>query len=129
MNRFDSGKIPIFYIMGDIIYWGILRTAAVIAVSWFLRGYMDYQYWWPAVILLIYGVIIYPAVVQYRLFRERTQGVRETTLCSFCKHFEETAVLCTRYDEHPTEKHIPCGGMEWEPKSGDGDDLPDEMAR
>jgi len=40
----------------------------------------------------------------------------ENTLCSSCKHFDESAVLCMKYDKHITKDEIPCGGIHWEMK-------------
>lgn len=65
--------------------------------------------------LSIYGVIIHPAVIQYRLFMEENKDIIKNTLCSSCKHFDETAVLCLKYDQHPTLKNLPCEGADWEP--------------
>ena len=33
------------------------------------------------------------------------------------EHFESSAQICSKYDEHITENHIPCEGMDWEPHS------------
>lgn len=102
--------------MGEIVFWVIIRTAIVIPVIWLIKPYMDYGFWWTVGILLIYGAIIHPAVVKYKHFEEESQPVLEGTLCSKCKHFDGSAVLCMLYDEHPTEEYIPCGGNDWEPK-------------
>jgi len=61
-------------------------------------------------------LIVHPAMVSYRWFEERNKKVIESTLCSSCKHFDQSAVLCIKYDKHPTENYVPCDGVDWEPK-------------
>jgi hypothetical protein len=102
--------------MGGIIYWTIIRIAILIPLLWIATNYIEFKYWWMVVTMSIYGIIIHPAFIQYRLFREENEEVITNTLCSSCKHFDETAVLCLKYDEHPTEDEIPCEGSDWEPK-------------
>ena len=82
--------------MGGIIYWTIIRIAILIPLLWIATDYIEF--------------------IQYKLFREENYEVITNTLCSSCKHFDETAVLCLKYDEHPTEDKIPCEGAAWEPK-------------
>lgn len=103
--------------MGSIVFWGIIRTAILIPVLWFLYGIMDYRYWWMFGLLAIYGVILHPAMIQYRMFLEENKQILTNTLCSTCKNFDKTAVLCLMHDQHPTEDEIPCGGVDWEPES------------
>ena len=103
--------------MGQIVLWTLVRIAVLIPVLWLAAGYVDYQFWWTIFILAVYGVVIHPAVVQYKNFVTRNKEVLEDTICSTCKHFDKSAVLCTMYDEHPKEDYIPCGGVDWEPKS------------
>jgi hypothetical protein len=102
--------------MGEIVFWTIIRIVILIPIIWAARGFMDYSVWWSASILAIYGVIIHPTIVHYQLFREKNKDIIEYTLCSSCKYFDETAVLCLKYDEHPTRDYLPCGGVDWEPK-------------
>ncbi len=102
--------------MGEIIFWGIIRTAIVIVVAWMMLDYSDYKFWWSAVIISIYVIIIHPAIIQYQLFLQKNKRILTDTLCSRCKHFDETAVLCVKYDEHPTERYVPCNGEDFEPK-------------
>ena len=63
----------------------------------------------------MYGVIIHPAMIQYRMFLHDNDAIINNTLCSSCKHFDKTAVLCQKYDQHPTLKNLPCEGLDWEP--------------
>jgi hypothetical protein len=102
--------------MGGIVFWGIIRTAILIPVLWILQGMMEYKYWWWFGILSVYGVIIHPAMIQYRLFVDENKEIINNTLCSSCKHFDKTAVLCTKFDKHPTLRNLPCEGMDWELK-------------
>lgn len=102
--------------MGHIVFWGLVRTAIVIPVLWFLIEYMEYQYWWTLGIMSIYVVVIHPAVLQYKMFYEANKQIILDTLCSNCKHFDQTAVLCMKHDEHPTVDYVPCDGIDWQPK-------------
>ncbi len=102
--------------MGSIIFWGIIRTAVLIPILWLGVNYLEFQYWWLLITMAVYGVIIHPAIIQYQRFLEQNKEVILDTLCSSCKYFEETAVLCTKLDVHPTRETIPCDGIEWEPK-------------
>jgi hypothetical protein len=77
---------------------------------------MDAQLWWMVSIAAIYVLIIHPAMVSYRWFERRNKKVIESSLCSSCKNFDPSAVLCIKYDKHPTENYVPCDGVEWEPK-------------
>ena len=101
--------------MGGIIFWGIIRTGILIPALWILYGMMEYKYWWWFGILTVYGVIIHPAMIQYRMFLHDNEEIINNTLCSSCKHFDSTAVLCQKYDQHPTLKNLPCKGVDWEP--------------
>lgn len=66
--------------------------------------------------MAVYGVIIHPAVIQYKLFMETNKEIINNTLCSSCKHFDKSAVLCMKHDKHPTVDSLPCEGMHWELK-------------
>ncbi len=102
--------------MGGIVYWTLLRIAILIPLLWLAIDYIDYKFWWVIFSMSVYGVIIQPAVIQYRLFMEKNKEVISNSLCTSCKHFDETAVLCLKYDEHPTDEEVPCDGIDWEPK-------------
>jgi glucan phosphoethanolaminetransferase (alkaline phosphatase superfamily) len=102
--------------MGEIIFWGIIRTGLLILALWFSFDFIDYKFWWSAAIISIYVIIIHPAIIQMQLFKEKNKRILTDTLCSRCKHFDETAILCTKYDQHPTAHYVPCDGVDWEPK-------------
>ncbi len=106
--------------IGSIVSWAILRTAILIVLSLLAYeyvGWVDYGLWWSVTAIAFYAVVLHPMQIQYRLFKEETRRVMDGTLCSTCKYFEETGVLCSRLDEHVTEDVIPCEGELWEPKS------------
>lgn len=102
--------------MGHIVFWGLVRIAILIPALWFLLEYMEYKYWWTVGIMSVYVIVIHPAILQYKIFYEKNKRVILETLCSNCKHFDETAVLCMKHDEHPTEHYVPCDGIDWQPK-------------
>lgn len=102
--------------MGEIVFWTIIRTAITIPVLWLLIDYVDFQLWWLLCLFAIYGVIVHPAIIHYRLFEEKNRDIIESTLCSSCRHFDRSAVLCLKHDEHPTKDILPCEGLDWEPK-------------
>jgi hypothetical protein len=101
--------------MGHIIFWAIIRTAVLIPTMWALYGMVEYRYWWWMVIFGVGGIIIYPITIQYRIFIEENKEIIENTLCSTCKSFDKTAVLCMKHDKHPTLSILPCEGLDWEP--------------
>jgi len=102
--------------MGKIVFWALIRIAILIPVLWIATNWVDYKFWWILSGLAIYGVIFHPAMIQYRIFKEENREVLEDTICSQCRHFDSSAVLCMKYDEHPQEDYIPCDGIDWEPK-------------
>lgn len=102
--------------MGAIIYKFIIRLAVAILVVWFFKDHFNDRYFWIIGALTIYFFTIHPTYLAYRKFREESRAIITSTLCSSCKHFDETAVLCMKYDKHPTENYIPCEGSAWESK-------------
>ncbi|MFZ1728558.1 MAG: hypothetical protein WBQ23_09825 [Bacteroidota bacterium] len=105
--------------VGSIVSWALLRAAIVIAVSLFVIEYvhwLDYTTWVLMTLIMIYAAVIHPMQVQYRIYTDETRTVMEGSLCSSCKYFEPTGVLCSKLDEHVTEDVIPCEGELWEPK-------------
>ena len=102
--------------MGGIVYWTLIRLALTIVAVIYLSDFYTGKFWWPMVLLAIYLIVIHPAISQYKQFIRKNSPIIEDTLCSNCKHFDETAVLCMKHDEHPSQDYIPCEGMHWEPK-------------
>ena len=107
--------------MGEVVFWTIIRTAIVLPLVWVLKSYLNFDLWWAVSIVAIYGVIIHPAIIHYKLFKSKNKDVLESTLCSTCTHFDESAVLCMLHDKHPTKVFLPCEGLDWEPKSSSVD--------
>ncbi len=105
--------------MGEIVFWTIIRIFLLIPSLWILKSYIQYQTWFMLSLMSIYGVIIHPTIIHYRLFIEQNKEIIESTLCSSCKHFDESAVLCMKYDEHPSKVILPCEGEDWEPNSSE----------
>ena len=106
-----------FILMGEIVFWTIIRTAVLIPIIWILQSYIDFQFWWIINVVAIYVIIIHPAVIHYKLFEEKNKDIIESTLCSTCRHFDKTAVLCMRHDKHPSLEFLPCQGLDWEPSA------------
>lgn len=102
--------------MGEIIYKTLIRLAITILALWFLKDNFDEKYFWLISLLAIYFFTFHPTYLAYRKFTEENQAILTDTLCASCKHFDESAVLCIKYDKHPTENFIPCEGSDWEPK-------------
>jgi len=102
--------------MGEVVFWTIIRTAITILGLWIIKTQVDDQLWWMISIAAVYVLIIHPAMVSYRWFEERNKKVIDSTLCSSCISFDRSAVLCMKYDKHPTENYVPCDGVDWEPK-------------
>lgn len=105
--------------MGEIVFWTIIRIAIVIPSLWILKDYINYQIWFSISLLSIFGIIVHPTVIHYRLFMERNKEIIDSTMCSSCKNFDESAVLCLKHDEHPTTLLLPCEGFDWEPLDGE----------
>ncbi|PID58414.1 MAG: hypothetical protein CR986_07865 [Ignavibacteriae bacterium] len=101
--------------MGKIIYQGIIRLAILLPILWLAVDYFEYKYWWAVVSLTVYGFIFHPAYIQYQIWFNANKKIITNSLCSSCRHFDETAIICLKLDEHPTEKEIPCEGSAWEP--------------
>ncbi len=120
-----SGKTPYRNTIGSIVSWAILRTALVITAALLLYDYVswvDYGLWWGVTVISLYAIVIHPMQIQYRLYKDETRDVMSGTLCSSCRHFEQTGVLCMKLDEHVTVDVVPCNGELWEPHSTHRDD-------
>ncbi|OGU56389.1 MAG: hypothetical protein A2V66_06085 [Ignavibacteria bacterium RBG_13_36_8] len=101
--------------MGGIIFWTIIRVAFLIPALWLLLDWTDFKFWWAILAISLYGVVIHPAVVQYKLFVEQNKEIFNNSLCATCRHFDGSAVICMKYDKHPTIHKLPCEGIAWEP--------------
>lgn len=101
--------------MGEIVFWTIIRTGFLIVILWFSKDIWGDKYFWLIVAISFYLFVISPVITFYRKFIEKNFDVLESSLCSSCKHFDKSAVLCMKYDKHPTKDFIPCDGVSWEP--------------
>jgi len=103
--------------LGEIIYKTIIRSGLTLIVLWFLKNQVDERYFFFIVsALALFFFVINPAYMSYKHFLEKNQNIESGILCSSCKHFDKSAMLCIKYDKHPTENFIPCEGRDWEPK-------------
>lgn len=102
--------------MGEIVYKTLIRLALTLLGLWFSKVFFDEKFFWIVSILAIYLFVFNPAYLSYKKFIEDNQNIICNTLCSSCKHFNQSAVLCTKYDKHPKDNFIPCEGTDWEPK-------------
>jgi len=103
--------------LGEIVLWTLARLTISIPVVWLLKDYIYTQLWWSISFVVIFVFVFYPTLIRYKQFQEKNKTILEDTICSTCKHFDETAILCIMLDKHPTEKFIPCNGLEWEAKN------------
>ena len=106
--------------MCEIVLCTLVRITISIPLIWILKDYLSTQLWWSMSLVVIFVFVFYPAVISYRQFQDKNKKIIEDTICSSCKHFDETAVLCMKLDKHPTEDYIPCDGLEWEPINKNG---------
>ncbi len=102
--------------MGEIVYWTLIRLIILIPLVWFLQAYIDFKFWWIISLTFIYVIVIHPAFIKYKKFEEKNKDVNENSLCASCKHYNKSAVLCMKYDKHPSMTFVPCNGVDWEPK-------------
>ena len=96
-----------------------MRLFLVIPSLWIAKDYMNYQLWFTVSLLAIFGIVIHPTTIHYRLFIEKNKEIIEETLCSSCKNFDESAVLCLVHDEHPNKEYLPCDGIDWAPQDSE----------
>lgn len=110
--------------MGEIVLATLLRlslTLVFIAYTW-----LYYPYMWrvPIALLIVSLTVFLPARKSYAAFKEKQNDELSGTLCAMCKHFDATAVICLKHDEHPTREYLPCDGIDWEagkPYNASGD--------
>ncbi|HEX7356960.1 MAG TPA: hypothetical protein VF270_04550 [Ignavibacteriaceae bacterium] len=102
--------------MGEIIYKTLIRFVLTLLTLWFGKDYFGEKFFWIISILAIYFFVIHPGYLAYSKFIEENKNLITNSLCSSCIHFNESAVLCTKYDKHPTDNFIPCEGTDWNPK-------------
>jgi glucan phosphoethanolaminetransferase (alkaline phosphatase superfamily) len=102
--------------LGEIVYKTLIRFILILLTLWFSKTLFDENIFWVVSILAIFFFVFHPAYMVYKKFVDDNKNVITNSLCSTCKHFNESAVLCTKYDKHPTDNFIPCEGTDWEPR-------------
>lgn len=102
--------------MGEIVYKTLVRLGLALVILWFFKDQFNDKFFWIISFLAIFFIVINPAYISYKSFIENNKKIFSETLCSSCKQFDQSAVLCIKYDKHPTENFIPCEGKDWVPK-------------
>jgi hypothetical protein len=110
--------------VGTIIFRALVKISMIILSTWFVMEYYPFQVQqylsMPIPLLaiaLIYFIAVFPAYRQYQQFHHDSKRRVGGTLCSKCRYYDGTGVICTLYDEHVSKTHIPCGGESWEAKN------------
>jgi hypothetical protein len=103
--------------VGAIIYWGLVRFAVVLAVSWLLYSYVpNYGEWWSLFFVAVSVVVIYPAQIAWRKHIATVRSANQNALCATCKNLALSEALCKVTDEHVRIDYTPCEGAAWEPR-------------
>ncbi|NBO69386.1 MAG: hypothetical protein EBU66_07700 [Bacteroidetes bacterium] len=102
---------------GTVVLGGMIRLSILVITMWWISDYWEFHQFWPLFSILVVMIVFYPAYREMSLFSESVESVAESTMCGSCMHFESSAQICSKYDEHITEQYIPCEGMDWEPHS------------
>lgn len=102
---------------GSIVAGTIFRTAIIIILALTLNSIFDFRSNWVIILLVLWFLVAYPAYKKYQKFSDEEDKLSESIICGSCIHFDKSAQLCTIYDQHVKEDFIPCGGLDWEPKS------------
>ncbi len=101
---------------GSIVWGLVLRSAIIIFLSIIIVQYYEaYKYWWVSLFALWF-LAAWPAYLQWQTFSKRMEKFEEDTLCGTCRHFDPSSQMCKIYDEFVSKEHVPCEGMDWEPK-------------
>jgi len=119
----EAGEVTPIFTTGSIVWGVLLRSAIIIFLSFILMSLVENRKYWWVTLLLLWLFAAYPGWKQYQEYKKHVEEVTESTLCGKCIHFDETSQLCKLYDEHISENYIPCGGVDWEPKSFEKDDF------
>jgi hypothetical protein len=115
-HLFDSRPAPEVTV-GTIVFRALVKLLILMLVSWFVLETYKLQYYWFVPLALVYFLVVLPAYNQYQHFHAQSKRDVSDTICSKCKHFDGTGVLCTLYDEHVSKHYIPCDGDSWEAKT------------
>lgn len=103
--------------MGAIIYWGLVRFAALLLAAWLLYAYVpNYGEWWSIFFVGVAVVVIYPAQLAWRKHVATVRSANQNALCATCRHLATREALCRVTDEHIRSDYTPCDGVAWEPR-------------
>ncbi|GAB1350690.1 hypothetical protein MASR1M107_29050 [Ignavibacteriales bacterium] len=101
--------------MGKIVTETLFRIVIVIIAVYLIRtAFPDDKFWLILAITAVVGGVVLPAYNSYINFYKSNKEIIENSICSKCRHFDETAVLCKKYESHPKPDFIPCDGKEFE---------------
>jgi len=101
--------------MGKIVTETLLRLIVVLTAVYFIRtAFPDDKFWLILAITAVIGGVVLPAYNSYTSFYKSNREIIENSICSKCRHFDESAVLCKKYESHPRPDFIPCDGKEFE---------------
>jgi hypothetical protein len=103
--------------VGTIVFRALVKLLILMLITWFVLETYKLQYYWLVPLALVYFIVVLPAYHQYQRFYAESKEATSDLICSKCKHFDSTGVLCTLYDEHVSKKHIPCDGDAWEART------------
>jgi hypothetical protein len=116
LNHFRSEWISSS--VGEIIYWGLIRFAAVLVAAWVLYSVVpNYSDWWMMFFIAVSVIVVYPAQLAWRKHVTSIRHANQNALCATCRHLVPSEALCGKLDEHVTKDYTPCGGEGWEPLS------------
>jgi hypothetical protein len=101
---------------GSVVWGMIFRSAVIVFLTFVIIDQFEIRSNWWIFSFILWFAAIYPGWRQYNKFTTRIKKIEEETLCGSCRHFEPSSQLCRIYDEHVTKDHIPCEGLNWEPK-------------
>ena len=103
--------------VGAIIYWGLVRFAAVMIGAWLLYSYIpNYSEWWTMFFIAVSVIVIYPAQLAWRKHAVQIRRANQNALCATCRYLIPSEALCSKLDEHVRKNYTQCGGEGWEPR-------------
>lgn len=101
--------------MGGVILKSLFNFVLAIFLFFLTKSYINSQYYLLFFLLIFLIIVVIPHLRNINEFNRQNSVLIENTLCSSCQHFDKTAVLCLKFDEHPTVDYLPCEGGCWEP--------------
>ncbi len=104
---------------GSVVWGMILRSSVIVFLTFVLIDQFEIRHNWWIFSFMLWFAAIYPGWRQYNKFNKRIKKIEEETLCGTCINFESSNQLCKIYDQHVTKDHIPCEGLNWQPKNKD----------